>query len=98
VSIIYRKSVSDGAAMIHHSRSSSGQIFENANSKGSLSPQASASSVRSAGFGAHLRDGVDRRHFTQAQVDPLMVLSRRALAAVTWLIRYLRTAPANPRT
>ena len=46
----------------------------------------------------HLRDGVDRGYFTQAQIDPLMVLSRRASAAATRLIRYLQTAPANPRT
>jgi four helix bundle protein len=40
----------------------------------------------------HLRDGVDRRYFTQPQIDPLLVLAKRASAAVTGLIRYLKKA------
>jgi len=47
----------------------------------------------------HLRDGVDRGYFSPEQIAPLLVLARRASAAVTSLIRYLRTArPPNPRT
>jgi four helix bundle protein len=48
----------------------------------------------------HLRDGVDRGYFTQSQIDPLLTLAKRASAAVTRLIRYLRHArppePLNP--
>jgi len=40
----------------------------------------------------HLRDGVDRGHFSAAEAEPLLVLARRASAAATRLIRYLRTA------
>jgi len=47
----------------------------------------------------HLQDGVDRGYFQSAQVAELQVLARRASAATTSLIRYLRTSsPPNPRT
>ncbi len=42
----------------------------------------------------HLRDGVDRRHFSAQQIAPLVVLKRRAAAATVALIRYLRTTQA----
>lgn len=45
----------------------------------------------------HLRDGVDRGYFSQANIDPLLTLATRASAAVTALIRYLRRArPPEP--
>lgn len=48
----------------------------------------------------HLRDGVDRGYFSQAKIDSLLILAKRASAAVTRLIRYLRNAqppdPQNP--
>jgi four helix bundle protein len=49
----------------------------------------------------HLRDGCDRGYFTKAEIEPLLILARRASAAVTRLLRYLRTVPPNgpsPRT
>ncbi|MBI4886740.1 MAG: four helix bundle protein [Acidobacteria bacterium] len=46
----------------------------------------------------HLEDGRDRGYFEGADIDPLLTLARRASAAVTRLIRYLDTAPTNPRT
>ena len=49
----------------------------------------------------HLRDGYDRGYFTKAEIEPLLILARRASAAVTRLLRYLRTVPPNgpsPRT
>jgi four helix bundle protein len=46
----------------------------------------------------HLRDGCDRGYFTADEIEPLLRLARRASAAVTRLIRYLQTAPSNPRT
>ena len=47
----------------------------------------------------HLQDGKDRGYFSQNDIDPLQILTRRASAAVTALIRYLLTAKApNPRT
>jgi four helix bundle protein len=47
----------------------------------------------------HLQDGVDRGYFTPEQIEPLLVLARRASAATTALARYLRTARApNART
>jgi four helix bundle protein len=47
----------------------------------------------------HLQDGVDRGYFTPEQIEPLLVLARRASAATTALARYLRTALApNART
>jgi four helix bundle protein len=45
----------------------------------------------------HLLDGVDRKHFTQENIDPLLALAKRASAAVARLIRYLRKShPPNP--
>ena len=45
-----------------------------------------------------LRDGVDRGYFVAADSQRLDTLCRRASAAVTALIRYLRTAsPPKPR-
>jgi hypothetical protein len=49
----------------------------------------------------HLRDGYDRGYFTKAEIEPLLILARRASAALTRLLRYLRTVPPNgpsPRT
>ncbi len=46
----------------------------------------------------HLQDGCDRGYFKTRDIEPLQTLARRASAAVTSLIRYLQTAPANPRT
>jgi four helix bundle protein len=50
----------------------------------------------------HLHDGCDRGYFTKAEIDPLLLLARRASAAITKLIRYLQTVPPNlnpnPRT
>jgi four helix bundle protein len=43
----------------------------------------------------HLRDGYDRGYFTRAEIEPLLILARRASAAVTRLLRYLRTVPPN---
>jgi four helix bundle protein len=44
----------------------------------------------------HLTDGVDRGCFPSADTEPLLTLARRASAATTRLIRYLRTAKAPP--
>ena len=46
-----------------------------------------------------LRDGVDRKHFTQDQIVPLQRLCKRASKATTNFIAYLRTAaaPHEPR-
>jgi four helix bundle protein len=41
-----------------------------------------------------LRDGVDREYFADADIDPLVRLSKRASKAATSLIAYLRTAKA----
>jgi four helix bundle protein len=49
----------------------------------------------------HLLDGYDRGYFTKAEIEPLLMLARRASAAVTRLLRYLRTVPPmgpSPRT
>ena len=49
----------------------------------------------------HLLDGYDRGYFTKAEIEPLLILARRASAAVTRLLRYLRTVPPmgpSPRT
>ena len=49
----------------------------------------------------HLQDGKDRGYFKSEDVDRLQILARRASAAVTALIRYLRNAKApdaNART
>ena len=50
----------------------------------------------------HLRDGIDRGYFKKESVDLLQALARRASAATTALIRYLKTArapePSNRRT
>jgi len=45
----------------------------------------------------HLQDGRDRGYFTDAEIEPLLVLGRRASAAVARLLKYLQNAP-NPRT
>jgi four helix bundle protein len=41
-----------------------------------------------------LRDGVDQKYFTAAQIEPMLRLSKRASKAATKLIEYLRTAEA----
>ena len=52
----------------------------------------------------HLRDGVDRGYFRDADITPLLTLAQRASAATAGWIRYLKTAkaprgrPWNPRT
>jgi len=49
----------------------------------------------------HLQDGKDRGYFKSDDVERLQILARRASAAVTALIRYLKNAKApnpNPRT
>jgi four helix bundle protein len=54
----------------------------------------------------HLEDGRDRGYFTASEIEPLLVLARRASAAATRLIRYLQNAqnagtherPVNRRT
>jgi len=38
----------------------------------------------------HLRDGVDRKHFTKADIDPLLRLVRRASGAAIGLKKYLK--------
>jgi four helix bundle protein len=43
----------------------------------------------------HLLDGYDRGYFTKAEIEPLLILARRSSAAVTRLLRYLRTVPPN---
>jgi hypothetical protein len=35
----------------------------------------------------HLRDGHDRGYFTHAEIEPLLILARRASAALTRLLR-----------
>ena len=47
----------------------------------------------------HLQDGRDRGYFDGRAVEPLVALVRRASAATTRLLRYLRTAraPVPPR-
>ena len=45
----------------------------------------------------HLRDGVDRGYFRPEEIVPLETLVRRASAATTALLRYLRHA-REPRT
>lgn len=45
----------------------------------------------------HLRDGVDRGYFTAEEIASLETLARRASAATTALLRYLRHA-REPRT
>jgi four helix bundle protein len=52
----------------------------------------------------HIQDGRDRGYFDTRSVEPLLALVRRASAATTRLLRYLRTARApaprhiTPRT
>ena len=46
----------------------------------------------------HLEDGCDRGYFTPRDVEPLLVLAKRASAASTRLIRYLQSPAANRRT
>lgn len=44
----------------------------------------------------HLQDGVDRGYFTPSDIEPLVTLARRASAATTRLMRYLKSArPPN---
>ena len=42
----------------------------------------------------HLQDGVDRGYFESNAIAPLLITARRASAATTRLIRYLKTARA----
>ena len=45
----------------------------------------------------HLRDGVDRKHFTEHDIVPLLRLAARARGAAIGLKRYLRNAtPPEP--
>jgi four helix bundle protein len=46
----------------------------------------------------HLEDGCDRGYFKRTDVDPLLVLAKRASAASTRLIRYLQSPAATRRT
>jgi four helix bundle protein len=47
----------------------------------------------------HLRDGVDRKHFTQSQIGPLQRTAKRATAATISLKYYLKNAsPPDPRS
>ena len=46
----------------------------------------------------HLQDGCDRGYFKPADIEPLLVLARRASAATTSLIRYLQSTASNPST
>ena len=47
----------------------------------------------------HLRDGVDRRHFTRAEIGPLLHLAARARGASIALKGYLKDAtPPDPLT
>jgi four helix bundle protein len=46
----------------------------------------------------HLRDGVDRKHFTRDDIGPLLRLAARARGASIALKRYLKDAtPPDPR-
>jgi hypothetical protein len=46
----------------------------------------------------HLRDGVDRKHFTKDDIDPLLRLAACARGASIALKRYLKNAtPPDPR-
>jgi four helix bundle protein len=46
----------------------------------------------------HLRDGVDRKHFTKAEIGPLLRLAARARGASIALKRYVKNAtPPDPR-
>jgi four helix bundle protein len=45
----------------------------------------------------HLRDGVERRHFTTKEIADLQILAKRASAATTGLMRYLKTATPPDR-
>jgi four helix bundle protein len=40
----------------------------------------------------HLRDGVERHHFSSDNIAPLLILAKRAAAASIRLKRYLKTA------
>jgi four helix bundle protein len=42
-----------------------------------------------------LKDGVDRGHFVEADVEPAIDLARRTIRVSTRLARYLKNAPAN---
>ena len=46
----------------------------------------------------HLEDGCDRGYFKRGDVEPLLVLAKRASAASTRLIRYLQSPAVNRRT
>jgi four helix bundle protein len=46
----------------------------------------------------HIEDGRDRGYFSPAEIEPLIVLARRASAAVTKLIRYLQERRTHERT
>jgi four helix bundle protein len=43
----------------------------------------------------HLQDGRDRGYFSDADIEPLLILGRRASAGVTRLIKYLQKAPSH---
>ena len=46
----------------------------------------------------HLRDGVDRKHFTARDIEPLLPLAKRATGAALGLKDYLKDAkPPEPR-
>jgi four helix bundle protein len=44
----------------------------------------------------HLRDGVNRRHWTAERVAPLLILADRAIGATIGWIRYLETTTEPP--
>jgi four helix bundle protein len=47
----------------------------------------------------HLKDGVDRGYYREPEIAPLLTLARRASAATSGWIRYLKTARApRPRS
>jgi four helix bundle protein len=44
----------------------------------------------------HLLDGVDRKHWTKADAEPLLLLAGRATGATTRWLAYLRSTPTPP--
>jgi len=45
-------------------------------------------------MGSALRDAIDREYVTNADIEPMIRLAKRASKAATRLIEYLRTAKA----
>lgn len=44
----------------------------------------------------HLLDGIDRRHWTAADAEPLLQLAKRAAGAATGWLAYLKSTPTPP--